>query len=118
MSKRVRGRRPSAARPANRPVRQPAPAATLAAANQLAQAAEPNVAAATATAGAAAAAGAVRSPLPRSGPARQSALAVRAATEYIYVGQDLRHIALLASAIGAVLVVLWVIIDVLRLIQL
>jgi hypothetical protein len=116
MSKRVRGRRTSAARPANRPVRQPAPAATLAAANQLAGAAEPTVAAAAAPAGAAA--GAVRSPLPRSGPARQSALAVRAATEYIYVGQDLRHIALLASAIGAVLVVLWVIIDVLRLIQL
>ncbi len=117
MSKRVRGRRPSASRPANRPVRQPAPAAaTLAPANQLTQAAEPNVVPATAAAGAAASA--VRAPLPRSGPARQSALAVRAATEYVYVGQDLRHIALLASAIGAVLVVLWVVIDVLRLIQL
>jgi hypothetical protein len=115
MSKRVRGRRPSAARPANRPVRQPAPAAaTLAPANQLAQATEPNVVPAAAAAGA----GAVRSPLPRSGPARQSALAVRAATEYIYVGQDLRHIALLASAIAGVLVVLWVIIDVLRVVQL
>ena len=54
----------------------------------------------------------------RSGPVRQSALAARAATEYVYVGQDLRHIAILASAIGGVLVVLWVIIDVLRLIQL
>ena len=60
----------------------------------------------------------MRTPLPRSGPARQNALAVRAATEYVYVGQDLRHIAVLASAIGGVLVVLWLIIDVLRLIQL
>ncbi len=117
MSKRVRGRRPSAARPANRPVRQPAPAAAaLAPANQLTQAAEPNVPVAAATG--AATATAVRSPLPRSGPARQSALAVRAATEYVYVGQDLRHIALLASAIGGVLILLWLIIDVLRLIQL
>ena len=43
---------------------------------------------------------------------------MRAASEYVYVGQDLRHIGLLASAIGAVLVVLWLVIDVLRLIQL
>ena len=107
---------PPPARPANRPARQPAPAATLAPANQLAQAAEPNVVPAAAAAGAAASA--VRLAAARSGPARQSALAVRAATEYVYVGQDLRHIALLASAIGGVLVVLWVIIDVLRLIQL
>ena len=116
MSKRVRGRRPSASRSANRPARQPAPAATLAPANQLAQAAEPNIV--PAAAAPAAGTAAVRTPLPRSGPARQSALAVRAATEYVYVGQDLRHIAVLASAIGGVLVVLWLVIDVLRLIQL
>ncbi len=116
MSKRVRGtRRPSATRPANRPAR-PAPAATLAPVNQLAHSAEPNAVAAAAAPGAGVTR--VQSPLPRSGPARQSALAARAATEYVYVGQDLRHIALLASAIGGVLLVLWVIIDVLRLIQL
>jgi hypothetical protein len=116
MSKRVRGtRRSSAARQVNRPAR-PAPAATLAAANQLADAGEPN---AVPTAGATATA-VTRAPaqLPRSGPARQSALAARAATEYVYVGQDLRHIGLLAATIGIVLAILWVIIDVLRVIQL
>ena len=116
MSKRVRGRRPSGSRSANRPVRQPAPAATLAPANQLVPAAEPDVVAATVAPGAGATA--MRSPLPRSGPARQSALAVRAATEYVYVGQDLRHIVVLASVIAGVLIVLWLVIDVLRLIQL
>ncbi|HXR26573.1 MAG TPA: hypothetical protein VN771_01815, partial [Candidatus Baltobacteraceae bacterium] len=102
-------------RPANRPVRRPAPTTLLAPVNQLVQPAALNAVTATAVQGEAAHAPA---PLPRSGPARQSALAARAATEYVYVGQDLRHIAVLASAIGAVLVVLWVLIDVLRLIQL
>ena len=55
---------------------------------------------------------------PRGGPARASALAARAATEYVYVGQDLRHIGIMAVAIAVILAVLFVLIDVARIIQL
>ncbi|MEO7118692.1 MAG: hypothetical protein ABIZ34_06955 [Candidatus Limnocylindrales bacterium] len=42
-----------------------------------------------------------------------SLLAARAATEYVYVAQDLRKIAIVASALFGVLVVLWIVLVVL-----
>jgi hypothetical protein len=39
-----------------------------------------------------------------------SLLASRAATEYIYVGRDLRRIALVAAILFGVLIVLWLVI--------
>jgi hypothetical protein len=45
-------------------------------------------------------------------------LAARAATEYLYVAQDMRRILAVASSLFATLVVLWVLIVVLRVIPL
>ena len=47
-----------------------------------------------------------------------SVLAARAATEYVYVSQDLRRILLVAGALIGVLLVLWVVVVVLRLVPL
>ena len=59
----------------------------------------------------------------RAIPARQrvkpgSLLAARAATEYLYVSQDMRRILLVAGSLFGTLVVLWVLLVVLRVIQL
>jgi hypothetical protein len=47
-----------------------------------------------------------------------SLLAVRAATEYVYVSQDMRRIAIVASGLIALLFVLWLLIVVMRVIPL
>lgn len=47
-----------------------------------------------------------------------SVLAVRAATEYLYVAQDLRRILFVAAGLVAVLLALWLVIVVLRLVPL
>jgi hypothetical protein len=47
-----------------------------------------------------------------------SLLATRAATEYLYVGQDLRRILFVAAGLVAVLIALWLVIVVLRLVPL
>jgi hypothetical protein len=47
-----------------------------------------------------------------------SLLATRAATEYLYVAQDMRRILLVAGSLFATLVVLWLLIVVLRLVSL
>ena len=39
-----------------------------------------------------------------------SVLAARAAEEYVYVGEDLRHIAIVAVSLFAVLILLWLIV--------
>lgn len=39
-----------------------------------------------------------------------SVLAARAAQEYVYVGEDLRHIAIVGSALFGVLILLWLIV--------
>ena len=39
-----------------------------------------------------------------------SVLAARAAEEYVYVGEDLRHIAVVATSLFAVLILLWLIV--------
>jgi len=39
-----------------------------------------------------------------------SVLAARAAEEYVYVGEDLRHIAVVASSLFVVLIVLWLVV--------
>ena len=43
-----------------------------------------------------------------------AALAARAATEYVYVAQDIRRIAAVAALLFAILFVLWLLIDVTR----
>jgi hypothetical protein len=52
-------------------------------------------------------------PRPRT---RQSGglLAAKAATEYVYVAQDLRRIVVIASLLFAVMLALWVLIEVVR----
>lgn len=45
-------------------------------------------------------------------------LAARAATEYLYVAQDMRRILAVAGALFATLVVLWLLIVVLRVVAL
>lgn len=47
-----------------------------------------------------------------------SLLAARAATEYLYVAQDLRRIFFVAAGLVAVLIALWLVIVVLRLVPL
>ena len=43
-----------------------------------------------------------------------SVLAARAAEEYVYVGEDLRHIAVVAVSLFAVLILLWLVVVVLN----
>ncbi|MFI5261037.1 MAG: hypothetical protein ACHQZR_00615 [Candidatus Limnocylindrales bacterium] len=114
MSKRVRGsRRPSPARAATRPVRRE-PVAATGPAEPIPDGAVPNVLAAEA----AAAFPRAGQLAPRGTQVRVSTLASKAAAEYVYVGQDLRHIAMMAGLLGAILAVLFVLIDVLHVIQL
>ncbi len=47
-----------------------------------------------------------------------SLLAARAATEYLYVSQDMRRILVVAAGLVAVLIALWLVIVVLRLVPL
>ena len=59
----------------------------------------------------------------RAVPARQrvkagSLLAARAATEYLYVSQDMRRILLVAGSLFGTLAVLWLLLVVLRVIAL
>lgn len=58
----------------------------------------------------------------RTGPRHRikegSLLAVRAATEYVYVSQDLRRILFVAAALFGTLLVLWVLIVVMRVVPL
>ena len=56
----------------------------------------------------------------RSTPGRvkvkpNSLLAAKAATEYVYVGQDLRRIAIVGASLFAVLLLLWIVLVVLGL---
>ncbi|MGZ3587359.1 MAG: hypothetical protein ACXVAP_08935 [Candidatus Limnocylindrales bacterium] len=53
-----------------------------------------------------------------SAPRAGSVLASRAAAEYVYVGQDLRRIAVVAGVLFAIMAVLFVLIDLLKVIQL
>ncbi len=58
----------------------------------------------------------------RSTPARSRAkptglLAAKAATEYVYVGQDLRHIARVAALLLAILLALWLVFEGLQLVR-
>jgi hypothetical protein len=59
-----------------------------------------------------------RNPTPRRRGKAGGVLAARAATEYLYVAQDMRRILAVAGALFATLVVLWVLIVVLRVIAL
>ena len=54
----------------------------------------------------------------RRSQARPSSLLARhAETEYVYVARDIRHIVYVAAAIAAILVVLWVLIDLVHVIS-
>jgi hypothetical protein len=64
------------------------------------------------------AAGAARSTHVRHKVKAGSLLAARAATEYLYVAQDLRRIFFVAAGLVAVLIVLWLVIVMLRLVAL
>lgn len=55
---------------------------------------------------------------PRHRPKPGSLLAVRAASEYLYVAQDMRRILLVAGALTVILFALWLLIVVLRVIEL
>ena len=55
---------------------------------------------------------------PGRGPRPGSLLAVRAATEYVYVAQDMRRILLVAAALFGSLFVLWILIVVMQVIPL
>lgn len=57
-----------------------------------------------------------RNPTPRRRGKAGGVLAARAATEYLYVAQDMRRILAVAGSLFATLVVLWVLIVVLRVI--
>lgn len=59
----------------------------------------------------------------RSTPARArtrpgSLLAVRAATEYVYVAQDMRRILIVAAALFGTLIMLWLLLVILRIVAL
>ena len=47
-----------------------------------------------------------------------SALAAKAATEYVYVAQDMRRILIVAAALFGLLVIAWLVVVVLRLVPL
>jgi hypothetical protein len=118
MSKRVRGtRRPAAGRPAGRTTRRE-PIVTSRAANQLSEAIAPHALGSEPLVAAPPEPRRADLTAPGSAPTRASALAAKAATEYVYVGQDLRHIALMAAVLGAIMAVLFVVVDVAHLIQL
>jgi hypothetical protein len=55
---------------------------------------------------------------PRTRTKPGSLLAARAATEYVYVAQDMRRILLVTGLLFAVLIVLWLVIVVLRVVPL
>jgi len=59
-----------------------------------------------------------RNPTPRRRSKAAGVLAARAATEYLYVAQDMRRILAVAGALFATLVVLWLLIVVLRVVAL
>ncbi len=59
-----------------------------------------------------------RSVTPRQRAKSAGLLAARAATEYLYVAQDMRRILLVAGSLFGVLVVLWLLVVVLRVIPL
>jgi hypothetical protein len=111
MSKRTRGARSSRNRPPSRPAAGPRPV-------------RPAAEATTATAPAAP--GAVDD-APRTAPSRPQAaqrtgakasslLAAKAANEYVYVERDLRRISMFAAGIVAAMVVLWLLIDVTKIV--
>jgi hypothetical protein len=115
VSKRTRGQprrrpaaRPTATRPATAsrtPIRATGtvePAAIEPSARAIEDAPVPRDAASTATR--------MRTAHARARAKPGSLLASRAATEYIYVGRDLRRIALVAAILFGVLIVLWVVI--------
>jgi hypothetical protein len=111
----ARSARRSGGRPSNvrrRP--QPAPASQLAAAEVIAQDVEANE---PAEAAAELAEVAGTTPARRRGKAG-GLLAARAATEYLYVAQDMRRILAVAGGLFATLIVLWVLIVALRVIPL
>jgi hypothetical protein len=55
---------------------------------------------------------------PRSRSKPGSLLAAKAATEYLYVAQDMRRILIVAALLGGVMVVLWVLLVVMRVVPL
>jgi hypothetical protein len=63
------------------------------------------------------AARAVRAAPPRSRARPSSLLAAKAATEYVYVAQDVRRIVAVGGALFAIMLVLWVLIVVAKVIQ-
>jgi hypothetical protein len=55
---------------------------------------------------------------PRSRSKPGSLLAAKAATEYLYVAQDMRRILIVAALLGLVMLVLWVLLVVMRVVPL
>jgi hypothetical protein len=96
-NKRPRPRSTAAARPAA-PIRQAPAVATAEAAPALA-ATEPRPA--------------PTRPQPRTASRPSGLLAQKAANEYVYVARDLRRVAVFAVSIAAVLLVVWVLVDLL-----
>ena len=116
MSKRVRGPVRTNRRPAGRP----AGTATRRVPSQLAAA---EVIAADVIDGQPSEAATELAQVAHSTPARGrtrpgSLLAVRAATEYVYVAQDMRRILLVAGALFGTLILLWLLLVILRVIAL
>ncbi len=50
-------------------------------------------------------------PQPRASGKPSGLLAAKAANEYVYVAQDLRRIGTFAAAVAAIMVVVWVLVD-------
>ncbi|CAN5804331.1 hypothetical protein BH24CHL5_BH24CHL5_13030 [soil metagenome] len=129
MTKKVRGpvrshRRPGTRPPSDRPAnkRRPADAEAGAATRQSQLAAAPEVAEAVVEQPPAAAAEEVRRATPAAHSKHRikagSLLAARAATEYVYVAQDMRRIIAVTAALVTVMLVLWLLIVILRVVEL
>lgn len=125
MSKRVRGparprRRPGTRAASDRPVgsRRQAAAAIPAIPPQTAEPTAEAVIQDKAVAPAAEIDRASRAVHPRQRVKPGSVLAARAATEYVYVAQDMRRILIVAAALFGVLLTLWLLIIFLRVIEL
>ena len=115
MAKRTRGARSSRPRP-NQP-RPSRPTATAAATPQAA----PAAASATLTAPATpAAAPAIERATVRPARAARTGgiLAARTADEYVYVSRDLRRIAIVGGSMFGIMAVLWLVVDVAKLVKL
>ena len=123
MSKRTRGARSARNRPGNRPGNRPASAPRPSPGARPAQPApEADSPGAQSVATATEVAAPTAAPVPNRLSARNAArpsslLATRAANEYVYVARDLRRIATLAAGMVIVLAVLWVLIDLVQVVN-